>query len=177
MKSHQSNPARAIAASALFLLLAACAPSHDWRDVRGTTAPFKVLLPAKPTVLSRSITLVGVPVTMTMTAAEIDGVTYAVGNAMLPDGDLATRAATAMKLALVANMQGVVRREKSVDDANGRHIELDALGKLQGATQRLLIARFYTYKQNAYQVIVSGPEKKVSADQVEVFMTSFKPEG
>ena len=114
---------------------------------------------------------------MTMTAADIDGVTYAVGSVMLPDAETATSAIQAMKTALVSNMQGVVRREKTGDDAVGKYIEIEALSKSPNPTQRLLIAHFYAHKQYAYQVIVSGPVKKVSPDQVELFMTSFKADG
>lgn len=64
----------------LLALLAGCTPGHDWREVRNSDAAFVVLMPAKPSTLTRQIDLDGVKVSMTMTAAEIDTVTYAVGS-------------------------------------------------------------------------------------------------
>ncbi|MEO8598312.1 MAG: hypothetical protein ABI656_00610, partial [bacterium] len=98
-------------------LLSACSPRLNWRQVDGVDAPFVVLMPAKPSTLSRPIDLDGLPVTMSMTAAEVDGVTFAVGVIALPDAASAPRALQAMKLALVRNINGSIESEK-INDSN-----------------------------------------------------------
>ena len=92
--------------------LQACNPTYNWRETRGPDAPYVVLMPAKPSSHSRPIDLNGIKVTMTMTAAEVDGVTFAVGTAELPDAAQAATALAAMKTAMVRNLAGTVRQER-----------------------------------------------------------------
>lgn len=150
--------------------LAGCTPSHDWREVRSTDAAFAVLMPAKPSTLTRQIDLDGVNVSMTMTAAEIDTVTYAVGSVELPDDGAAKIAMLAMKTAMIRNINGTVLREKSA----GKTIDLEASGTPAGGMPRLLIARFVNNNKRVYQIVVTGPEKAIAREQVDTFMTSFK---
>ncbi|MDY7576495.1 hypothetical protein [Actimicrobium sp. CCI2.3] len=154
----------------LLTLLAGCTPSHDWREVRGTDASFSVLMPAKPMTLTRQIDLDGVNASMTMMAAEIDTVTYAVGSVDLADDNAAKLAVLAMKTAMVRNINGTILREKSA----GSTTDLEASGAPTGGPVRLLIARFISKNQRAYQIIVTGPEKAIAREQVDTFMTSFK---
>ena len=168
----------------LIALLTACTPSHDWREVHGTAAPFSVLMPAKPSTLARKIDLAGTPLTMTMLAAEVDGVTYAVGSIDLPDAAQAKVAIEAMKTAMVKNIRGTVLHEKAADLGAGSAgagqgssmIELDALGTPPNGRPRLLLARFVAHHQHAYQVIVTGARKSVAREQADTFLTSFKPQ-
>jgi hypothetical protein len=156
--------AAAIAATALLL---ACSPKYDWREVRGNGAPFMISLPAKPASHARMIDLDGIKVTMTMTAAEVDGVSFAVGTAELPDPLQAQKALVAMKTALVRNIGGTVKQEKSSSPAM---IEIEAAG-----SSRLLLGRFIARDNRVYQLLVVGDERKVSREEAETFFTSFKP--
>ena len=54
---------------ASLLLLSACSPKFDWREVRSETASYIVALPTKPTTYTRKIDLKGIPVSMTMIAS------------------------------------------------------------------------------------------------------------
>lgn len=165
-----------IAALSCAFLLAACSPKHDWREVRGGGAPFIVTLPAKPASHTRQINLEGLPVTMTMTAAEVDNVTFAVGAAELTDAALASKALTSMKTALVRNIGGTIRKEKT--DTTPPMIEVEASGPPgpgSGGHPRLLLARFYARDKFIYQVIVTGGEKSFSREAADTFFTSFKP--
>ncbi len=160
------------------LVLAACSPKFDWREVRGgSDARFSVLLPAKPASLSREVNLGAVTVAMTMTAAEVDGVTFAVGSARLPDAATAAAVLPAMKTALVRNINGTVQRETSSAPGQPPSIEIEALGAAgpQGAAPRLLIARFIAKDAQLYQIVVAGPAGKVSRDAVDTFLSSFQP--
>jgi hypothetical protein len=161
------------------LALSACSPAYDWREVRGTNAPFSILLPAKPSSFSRDINLNGHQVTMTMTAAEVNGVTYAVGTALLPDNEKAHAALTSMKSALVKNIAGTIKLEKSSEDksAGTTSIEIDASGLLtsnSGMQPMRLVARFVAKDRQVYQVIIVGRERAVARDAIDTFFTSFK---
>ncbi len=160
------------------LALAACSPKFDWREVRGDDASFSVMLPAKPARLSREIDLGGTRVNMTMTAAEVDGITFAVGSATLPDAAAATKALSSMKAALVRNINGTIEREASAAPGAPPVIELEALGATQpagGQPARRMIARLVAKETRVYQVLVVGPADKIPRDQVDTFLTSFEP--
>lgn len=158
-------------AAAGALTLSACSPKFDWREVRGGAVPYVAVLPAKPTTLSRPIDLDGVQVAMTMTAAEVDGVTFAIGSAEMPDAMQAQAALNKMKTALVKNINGSIQHEKS--SASGA-IDIETGGSGNDGQARRLFARFVANDKRIYQVLVVGPEKKVSREAVDTFFTSFK---
>jgi hypothetical protein len=166
-----------VAACAAVLGLAACSPSYNWREVRGTDAPFVVLLPGKPSTHSREVNLDGIRVTMTMTAAEAGGATFAVGSAQVPDPALVQPALNAMKTALVRNINGTVRQEKTAAATPGAipAINIEAAGSRGEGQAMLLFARFAAQDRRIYQAIVVGPEKAISRDAVDTFLASFKP--
>ncbi|HYC41503.1 MAG TPA: hypothetical protein VEB70_00795 [Noviherbaspirillum sp.] len=156
---------------ACIALLAACSPKFDWREVRGSAAPFVVLLPAKPASHTRTINLDGIEVSMTMTAADVDGVMFAVGTAELPDEARAQQALAAMKTALVRNIGGSVRKETvSAPGALPRTINIEAAG----AESRVLFGRFVANGRHIYQVIAVGKENALPPEAVDTFLTSFK---
>jgi hypothetical protein len=168
------------AVCAAALTLSACNPTYNWREVRGVDASYTITLPAKPSSHARPVNLGGTQVTMTMTAAEVEGVTFAVGSAVLPDAAQAQQALGAMKTALVNNIGGTVRQEKiSGPPAAPTEITIEAVGTPGANTSgqpRLLFARFIAKDTRAYQVIVLGKEKAVTREAVDTFLTSFKPD-
>ena len=94
-------------------VLSACSPKFDWRDYRSPDAQFTALFPGKPAVLTREIDLDGKKVSLTMTASEVDGNTFAIGSAVLDSAEQAQAALPAMQTALLKNINGTVRSEKS----------------------------------------------------------------
>lgn len=162
-----------LALLACALWLTACTPRYDWRVVRGDSAPFTVLMPAKPSVQARPVTLNGVAAMMTMTTAEVDDLTFAVGVIELPDTMAAPAALTAIRTALVNNIGGVLRSEKTL--ANGA-IEIEAAGKPEGAgsQSRLLLARLVAKDRRIYQIVAVGQESTIDRDAAGMFLDSFK---
>lgn len=158
------------------LLLSACSPKYNWREVRGTDAPFMVMLPAKPASHTRPINLDGTEVTMTMTAAEVDDVAFAVGTAELPEPASTQQALQAMKRAMVRNINGtIVHENASGPESKPAVIEIEAVGPSGNRSgRRLLLARFIAQEQRIYQVIVVGQEDDVSREAADTFFTSFK---
>lgn len=157
------------------LLLCACSPKYDWREIRGEGAPYSIMLPAKPASYSRPVNIGGTKVTMTMTATEVDGITFAVGTAELPDAATAASAVTAMKEALVKNIHGTVQREATASSGANADISIDASGKDPSGQARVLHARFLARDKRVYQVIVTGKEGAVPQEAVDTFLASFKP--
>lgn len=157
------------------LLFTACSPKFDWREVHGTNIPFSAVLPGKAASHTRPVDLGGIRVPMTMTAANVDDVTFAVGVAELPDAIKAITALPAMKAAMVRNIGGSIRRESaSAAGISPMTIDIEATGN-NGYGQQLLIARFIAQDTRAYQLVVVGKEKNISREAVDTFFTSFKP--
>lgn len=162
-------------------VLAACSPKYDWRDYRSADAPYAVLFPGKPASQTRTINLDGQEVSMTMTAAEVDGVSFAVGSARLDDASKAPAALASMKTALVNNIGAAIVSDKTTATSSGMGslsgqqtmVEVEAKGAHNGEAT-LLIGHFIAKDNRIYQVIIMGAEKHVVRDTVDTFMSSFK---
>lgn len=138
------------------------------------------LLPGKPSSHTRPVNLNGLTVSMTLTAAEVENVVFAVGSAELPDPAQAAFALQAMKTALVNNINGTVRSEKQFSlpgQASLPVIQLEAVGTPAATSERaphLLMARLIAKDQRVYQVLVLGPESRVVREEAETFFAGFK---
>ncbi len=166
---------------ASMFLLSACSPKYDWREVRSDTAAYVLALPTKPTTFSRKIDLNGTQVSMTMVASEVDGVTFAIGSAELPDATQAQVALPAMKTAMINNIGGLIKQEKVLTIPQSMNApgtvavtEIEATGKMANGQTRILFARFLAKENRVYQLVVVGPEKSISRDNVTTFFSSFK---
>lgn len=149
-------------------LLAGCNPAYNWRDHTSQEGRYKVLFPAKPATFTRPVDLDGLRVEMTMTAAEVDGATFAVGAATAPDAARARAALPAMRLALLRNIDAAEDAAPTPQDS----LRVDATGAANGKPMRLH-GRFEARGERFYQVIVLGPANAVPPEQVEQFLTSF----
>ena len=153
--------------------LSACSPQYDWRDYRSNDAPYAVLFPGKPASQTRAIKLDDLDVNMTMTAAEVDGVVFAVGSAQLADAARTPAALEAMKTALVKNIGATVTKSASSATAGQTVLDVEAKGSQNGESM-VLIGRFIAKDTRIYQVIVMGREKNIVQDTVETWFSSFK---
>lgn len=157
----------------LTILLTACSPKFDWREVRGTESPFTILLPAKPATFSRDMILNGVALKMQMTAADVDGVSFAVGSAKVADSSKIPGVLEAMRQGMLNNIHGVVEKDSHINsDLAGK--DMIALGKLTNGQPVKLVGRFLAHGAWVYQIVIIGKEKALTTEVVDTFMTSFK---
>jgi len=152
------------------LLLSACNPTYNWRDYSSPEAPYRIMFPAKPATHTRSVDLDGMQVEMTMTAAEVEGVMFAVGTGEAQDPAQARAALAAMKTALVRNIGAKVERE-SAAGADGA-IDIDAAGSANGQPMKLR-GHFASHGKRFYQVIVMGKANAVGSEHADQFISSF----
>ncbi len=148
--------------------LVACQPSYNWREIREDAAGYRVLLPAKPVSMSRSIDLDGLQVTMAMTGARVDEALFTVGSVVLPAADeaLQTHATSAMRTAMERNVQGhevqATQVEVPVLDASGStvgsavgtRVEVD--GQVGGEASHMS-ATFVARGNRAWQAVMIAP--------------------
>jgi predicted metal-binding membrane protein len=159
----------------LLCALAACSPDYNWRQVQDADAAFAVLFPARPSSHAREINLDGIRTNMSMTAAEVNGVLFAVGSSALPDAAQVQPALDAMKTAMVRNIGGTIASDKTVPGP-APYNEVIATGKRNGRPVQLT-ARFAARKLRVYQAVVIGAPQDVPAEAIDTFLSSFKPGG
>lgn len=87
------------------LLLAACSPTLNWREVRPGGGELKALLPCKPDQAQRRQSLAGQEVDVHMLGCEAGGALYAVSVAELGDRLNALDVQTQWQASLLGNMQ------------------------------------------------------------------------
>ncbi|VXB55094.1 hypothetical protein [Massilia sp. 9I] len=158
---------RLFSASLAALVLAGCSPTYNWRDYTSSDGSFRVLFPAKPSSHTRPIDLGGIKVDMTMTAAEVEGTTFAVGTAVAPDAAMAQATLPAMRAALLRNI--------GASAPIGETLDVDAVGKGSGGPVRL-VGRFVAKGTRMYQVIVVGKPGAMPPEHTAQFLTSFAPQ-
>lgn len=156
-------------------MVTGCNPALNWREVRSSDGSYTVLLPAKPTSFERSVDLDGLRVMMNMTAAEANGVSFAVATAVVADGSQRSSALMAMQTAMTRNIQGKITEQKTITLKNGASvIQIRATGKAARKGEPLvLFARFLMHETRVFQVIALGPEDKLDAETADTFLNSF----
>ncbi len=171
-----------LAAAACVLLLAACAPDYNWREIRPPGTGYLVMLPGKPASMSRPIHLDDLAVTMAMSGARVGEQSFTVGMVELPDSQASTRerAGAAMRTAMVRNIGGreteAVEAAVPVVDLAGRAtamqpgVRIEASGRL-GDRPMHLSALFVARGSRAWQAVMIGPAP--DAEHTEVFLDSF----
>lgn len=163
--------------------VAGCAPEYNWREVRYPEQGVIVMLPGKPTSLTRRITLDGEPVDMTMHGTAAGGSNFAVGVVRLADRSRRDKHLAAMRAQMVRNIDG---RETSVatlqvmvldregarrDTAPATVIRVD--GTIRQAPARM-IAGFVGHGDRVVQFVVMGPAADVDDEEAKVFIESLR---
>lgn len=154
------------------LLLSACEPTFNWREVHGSKEPYKVLLPAKPAQMSRQVKLDGQTVDMNMTAAETGDMTFAVGSTTVSEDQV---------LPTLQALQSSVRRNFVA--APGAQFKEDAtygtwiIHSLDEQGQPIELRLHFTTQQNhVYQLMAIGRSKSFSEEAAQTFLESFSPQ-
>jgi hypothetical protein len=93
------------------VLLGACSPVLDWRQVRPEGWSLTVSMPCRPDTHARKLALAGVPVELSLLSCRADDHTFAIASAEMVDPTQVGPALQALSAAAQANLQGTVERE------------------------------------------------------------------
>jgi hypothetical protein len=106
-------------AGAAALLLAACAPALDWREVRPEGSRVVLLMPCKPTAQQRQLPLAGAAVRLSLHACRADGQTWGIAHADVEDPARVAAALAELRASTAANVaaEGVQRLPLEVPGA------------------------------------------------------------
>lgn len=159
---------------ALALLVAACYPEFDWREVTSAGGRYTVLMPAQPEHAQREVVVGGVALALSMASVRNEGMAFGAAYAEIPDGYARwAELPAAARDALVRNIDGQITadREVNIDGAAGREFFAD--GSVDGKPMRLA-ARVFTGGPRFYQVVFVGRSDRLSEADVELFLGSFR---
>lgn len=92
----------------LAMLLAACSPTFNWREVRAETASLKAMLPCKPDKAARTVPMAGRQVELQVLGCDAGGATFAVLSGDIVDPLRAGEVLAQWKAATLANMRSPV---------------------------------------------------------------------
>ncbi len=92
------------------LLLAACSPALDWRDVRPEGAPLQLQFPCRPLAQQRSVPLAGAPVPLQLQVCSAADASFALAHADLADPARVGPALQQLAAAARENLQGRIER-------------------------------------------------------------------
>ena len=149
-----------LCATAIGVPMLACTPALDWRDVRPEGSGVVAQFPCKPKSQTRSATVAGVPVPMTLLSCEVDGVTFALSHADLGDPSRVTEALIELRSALAGNLQATAFRSAAFELAgmtpNPQAVRIAQAGRLPDGTAVEEKAVLFTRGTRVYQAVVLG---------------------
>src|SRR5258706_10434748 len=86
--------------------LVACTPTLNWREIQPEGSELFAMFPCKPERFARGVPLAGDKVEMRMSSCVVDGVTFAVAYAKVPDPAKVAAALTELREAAARNIGG-----------------------------------------------------------------------
>lgn len=171
---------------ALLVLLAACSPKYDWREMPAADNAIRVTFPAKPQADTRDVEVAGHTLPLTFNVAQVDSTVFAVGHAKLPAAVLdnpaeLAKVADAFEEVLLANLKGTLagRREVKLKQAPGdarklfRALEIEVHGAV-AMSPSWLLGRVYVLGDSLIEVVALGPEDQLTPDVAKTFMDSVR---
>lgn len=159
---------------ALFAL-SACSPQYNWRTVPNTDIGYMATFPDKPAQVTRNLDLIGLQVPLTLQAAQIEGLYFAVGTVPL-QGNLSAQG-TALRDALAQavsnNISAGTPTLKPVQWLGKTVHELSIQGKLPSGEAAFAQARFFEHQGVLYEVMMMGPGQSANPDAATSWFGGF----
>jgi hypothetical protein len=164
------------AAWMLLLMLGACAPVLDWREVKPEDSAASLMFPCKPTTDARMVSLAGGRVRMQIAACRAGDVTWALAYADVADPVKVTPALAALRESAVGNLKGSATAVGALQIAgmtpNPQAERLRVRGGLPSGEAVTLEAGFFVRGTRVYQATVMG--KALDAEALAMFFDGVK---
>lgn len=178
MIKRRPGPVRLFSAFALAvpLVLAACTPALDWREVRNSDAGYSATFPGKPAMATREFVMAGHSVSLRLQAATSGDAYFAIGEIPLSEQlqPNAPEILQALKASLHNNIGAQQAHEKTVNVSGVVWQEVRATGKLRDGAPAVLAGRFVIQAGRILEVVVMGPASQLTDDVVDQWLGSVK---
>lgn len=167
---------RATAVS-LLLLLAACNPVFNWREVRPDNTALTVLLPCKPDKAQRSVPLGGRPTELAMLGCDAGDATFAVAVATLEDAAQAAAVLAGWQTATLANLKAAGDGQTGPlklpgADALPPAVLVRASGQRANGRAVQSQAAYFSQGRQVFQAVIYAD--KIDSEVAETFFSSLK---
>jgi hypothetical protein len=143
------------------MLVGACSPTYNWRDLRPEGAPLQALMPCKPETATRPVPMLGQPTDLHMYSCEAGGLTFAVAWAEVSGASRASEALAQWQTASLAAIRVApeaattwVPRVAGADEVHGVH----ALGSNHQGQAWVTHAAYFSQGSTVYQAAIYGPK-------------------
>jgi hypothetical protein len=176
-RRRRPNP-RSVAAIALALVAAGCAPALDWREARPEGSRVVLMFPCRPHDQERSVALAGVVVPMRMHACSAGGANFAL--AALETGDPArvTPELAALRGQLLGNLSGTATEQRPLALAgstpNPESARVRIIGKRPDGTPVVADAAFFVRGLTLYQATILGSNDAPGPKAVGTFFDAIR---
>ena len=143
------------------LLVTACTPALNWREIRPDGSELMALFPCKPDRMTRHLALAGVRTQMQLLSCDAGGVTYAVTHAAVEQPAQVDPALKALHQAAAANVGGSPHRSSplAVPGMNPHPLaqRLTLSGRHADGAAVQMQAAFFVRGLRVVQATVVGP--------------------
>lgn len=162
-------PKKLLSTCALALLLAACSPNYNWRELDVADGRVRAAFPARVQTETRQLALGGQTLSFSLTAAQVNGAVFGVGYAPLPAAVAADPAARrALGEALMQSLYANLGRDApQALPAYGQDIEVHGEA---GEQAGWLLARVWVTDSMLIEAVAAGTEASLPADRAHEFM-------
>lgn len=155
--------------------LIACAPAHDWRELRPEGSDIVVSFPCKPDRRERSLALSGRPLRMQMLVCSVGATNFVLVFADLDDPAAVAPALAELRAAALANLGATASRVTSLQvpgmTPNAEAARLEFAGKRPDGQAMQEQAAFFAHGLRVYQASVLGPALPV--EQADTFFAGL----
>lgn len=155
---------------ASLLLLSACYPTYNWRELPVADGLARLAFPAKVDTAKRDIELAGMPVTFVLTSTDVNDVVFSIGWAQLPaqsTNEQRQGAANVLVDSLAASMG-----EPAPPAAY--EAEVFRLQSSRDGKSLTMVARVLVHYDIVMRVVTSGPPDVLTDELATEFMRSLK---
>lgn len=165
-----------VAVPTLTVLLCACSPTLDWREVRSEGAGVVALFPCKPSNDARMVALDGNRVRMVLAACRAGDATWALAVADVAEPAkvapalAALRAASAGNLGAAPQVLGAMRVTGMTPNPHAQRVRFDA--RLPGGEATTMQTGFFTRGTWVFQATVMGAG--LNGEAVDTFFDGLK---
>ena len=160
------------------LVLAACSPAFNWREVRPDDTRLSLLLPCKPDKAQKVVPLGGKPTTLSMLGCDAGGVTFAIAVADLGDAARAGPVLAGWQSVTLANMKAAAGTAKSMPlkvagaSPEPAAIRVSATGQRADGTVVHGQAAYFASGTQVFQAVMYAPA--IEPEAAETFFASLK---
>ncbi|MCZ8016084.1 MAG: hypothetical protein O9274_10335 [Limnobacter sp.] len=162
---------------ALFAMwaLVACSPQFNWRTVPNADLGYMATFPDKPAQVTRTMDLIGLQVPLTLQAAQVQGMYFAVGTVPL-QGNLEGQGIAlrdALALAVANNIAAEKPELVSIQWLGKPVQEMSLSGKLPDGSVAFAHARFFEHQGTLYEVLLMGPGQRPAPEVLTSWLGGF----